>query len=204
MSSIQTCADSLATFFKRKNAFELFSAFLNGMSVVAQFVEVLQGSSALEEIGQKIHRELEAQTGLTAPKTFTKQVHKVIVHETSLAHEDGARHFHFLYHHDTDWRGYFFDIVSREPLPPNLLSVSENLDPLCLWMAFLRQYIDEHDKKTRFHLIIPAYRPLVIKDPLIFPADLFPFTVQGLVHDSKAYVWLNLPTMTKPPPIPSN
>jgi hypothetical protein len=114
--SIQTCADSLATYFKRKNAFELFSAFLNGMSAVAQFVEVLQGSSAFKEIGQKIHRELEAQTGLTAPEIFAKQVHKVIVHEASVAYEDGVRHFHFLYHPDTDWHGYFFDIVSRNPV----------------------------------------------------------------------------------------
>lgn len=193
--NIQTCADSLAIFFKRKNAFELFSAFLNGMSIVAQFVEVLQGSSALEEIGRGIHSELEAQTGLTAPKIFAEQVHKVIVHETSVIHEDGVRHFYFLYHPDTDWRGYFFNIVSRNPLPPNLLGVSENLDALCMWMIFLRQHIDKHDKKVRFHLIIPAYRPMLIKDPLIFPEKLFPLTIQGLVHNSNKYVWFNLPTL---------
>ncbi|PGH08767.1 hypothetical protein AJ79_05866 [Helicocarpus griseus UAMH5409] len=194
--SIQTCASSLAVFFKRKNAFDLFSVFLNGISVVAQFVEVLQGPSALEEIGQNIHRELEAQTGLTAPKTFAKQVHKVIMHQTSLLYEDGIPHFYFLYHPDTDWHGYFFDIVSQKPLPPNLLGVSENLDALCLWMIFLRQHLDrDNRRKVRFHLIIPAYRPMFIKDPLIFPDRLFPLTVQGLKHDSKEYVWFNLPTL---------
>ncbi|KKZ66810.1 hypothetical protein EMCG_07499 [[Emmonsia] crescens] len=194
--SIQTCAESLAVFFKRKNAFDLFSAFLNGIRVVAQFVEVLQGPSALEEIGHNIHRELEAQTGLRAPKTFAKQVHKVIMHQTSLLHEDGIPHFYFLYHPDTDWHGYFFDIVSQKPLPRNLLGVSENLDALCLWMIFLRQYLDRDDnRKVRFHLIIPAYRPMFIKDPLIFPNKLFPLTVQGLKHDSKEYVWFNLPTL---------
>ncbi|PGG96912.1 hypothetical protein GX51_07604 [Blastomyces parvus] len=194
--SIQTCAQSLAVFFKRKNAFDLFSAFLNGLRVVAQFVEVLQGRSALEEIGRDIHRELQAQTGLKAPKTFAKQVYKVIRHQTSLLHEDGVPHFYFLYHPDTDWHGYFFDIVSRNPLPPNLLGVSENLDALCLWMIFLRQHLDRDDRKrARFHLIIPAYRPMLIKDPLIFPDKLFPLTVQGLKHDSKEYVWFNLPTL---------
>ncbi|EXJ59324.1 uncharacterized protein A1O5_12205 [Cladophialophora psammophila CBS 110553] len=88
------------------------------MSAVAQFVEILQGSSALEEVGQKIHCELEAQRGLTAPKTFTKQVQNVIFHETPVAHEDGNRHLYFLYHPDIDWRGYFLDIVSRKPLSP--------------------------------------------------------------------------------------
>lgn len=38
---------------------------------------------------------------------------------------------------------------------------------------------------------------MLIKDSLSFPADLFLFTVQGLVHDSKAYVWFNLPTLDK-------
>ncbi|EEQ91474.2 uncharacterized protein BDCG_06594 [Blastomyces dermatitidis ER-3] len=194
--SIQTCAQSLAVFFKRKNAFDLFSAFLDGLRVVAQFVEVLQGRSALEEIGRDIHRELQAQTGLKAPKTFAKQVYKVIRHQTSLLHEDGVPHFYFLYHPDTDWHGYFFDIVSQNPLPPNLLGVSENLDALCLWMIFLRQHLDRDDnRRARFHLIIPAYRPMLIKDPLIFPDKLFPLTVQGLKHDSKEYVWFNLPTL---------
>ncbi|KAF2194015.1 hypothetical protein K469DRAFT_189668 [Zopfia rhizophila CBS 207.26] len=88
----------------------------------------------------------------------------------------------------TDPTGYFFDIVSRNPLPPNLLGISENLDALCLWMTFLRRYLDKHDKKVRFHLTIPAYRPMLIKDPLIFPEKLFPLTIQGLVHNSKEYV----------------
>ena len=38
---------------------------------------------------------------------------------------------------------------------------------------------------------------MLIKDPLIFPEKLFPLTVQGLVHDSKEYVWFNLPTLDK-------
>ncbi|OAX85536.1 hypothetical protein ACJ72_00074 [Emergomyces africanus] len=194
--SIQTCAESLAVFLKRKNAFDLFSAFLNGIRVIAQFVEVLQGPSALEEICHSIHRELEAQTGLRAPKIFAKQVHKVIMHQTSLRHEDGIPHFYFLYHPDTDWHGYFFHIVSQKPLSPNLLGVSENLDALCLWMIFLRQHLDkDRSRKVRFHLIIPAYRPMLIKDPLIFPDKLFPLTIQGLKHDSKEYVWFNLPTL---------
>ena len=36
---------------------------------------------------------------------------------------------------------------------------------------------------------------MVIKQPFIFPKDLYLLTVHGHIHHSQEYVWLNLPPM---------
>ncbi|KAM7195071.1 hypothetical protein V8F33_006940 [Rhypophila sp. PSN 637] len=77
--------------------------------------------------------------------------------------------------------------------------MSENLDAIVIWMMFLRQYTGKSGKKQRFHLIVPAYRPMLIKDPLIFPTELYPFTIRGLVHNSRPLVWFDLPTIDNVP-----
>ncbi|KAK9622292.1 hypothetical protein V6Z98_006966 [Aspergillus fumigatus] len=196
--AVKCFLSALTAHFQQRNYLELLSTFLLAMNTTAYWVEVLQGSSALEEIGRKIHGELEAQTGLMAAKLFAAQVDKTIRYETgSAASSDG--HLYFLYHPDTDWHAEFFDRVSRKPLPTTFLGMSENLDSLVVWMLFLRQHLGQKKKKTWFHLIIPAYRPMLIKEPLIFPEELYPLSITGYIHDSKPYVWFDLPTVDDVP-----
>ncbi|GIC92980.1 uncharacterized protein Aud_009459 [Aspergillus udagawae] len=184
----------LATYFQRRNYLELFYAFIAGSNAAVYWLDVLQGSSALEEIGRKIHRELQAQTGLSAPTAFARQVDKSIRHEIHNT-PPGGKHIYFLYHPDTDWHAEFFDHAKHDPLPQNFLGLSDNLDSLCAWMLFLRQQLDEDGTQARFYILIPAYRPMVVKEPLDFPKQLFPLTVRGDIHDSKPYVWFNLPAI---------
>jgi hypothetical protein len=75
------------------------------------------------------------------------------------------------------------------------LGMSENLDALCVWMKFLRTLMNRAKgrKRSHFHILIPTYRPLVIKEALLFPEDLYPLSVEGHIHNSIARVWLNIP-----------
>src|SRR2546423_347384 len=55
--------------------------------------------------------------------------------------------------------------------------------------------IDESEdgKDVTFHLLIPAWSPIAILEPLHFPDDLQPFYIEGLKHQGKPYVVFNLP-----------
>lgn len=146
----------------------------------------------LRKIGIRIASELEAQTGLDAPKKFSARVHNYIMAETSTLRSGRMHHVYFLYHPDTDWHPEFKQRVSDQPLPVNFLGMSENLDSLVVWMKFLRQHMSA--TKFRFHLLIPAYRAMFIANPLEFP-DLGPLTIHGQIHHGNYYVWFNLPTL---------
>ncbi|KAM3075324.1 hypothetical protein ACMFMG_007237 [Clarireedia jacksonii] len=195
LPEVQTFATGVNRYLKNKNWLDAFQTFLVGANVVACFMDVLQGSSGLEEIGLKIHSELEAQTGLAAPDKFAKHVDKYIRKEAASVYAGGAEHLYFLYHPDTDWHGEFHDIVQNKPVPSNFLGMSENLHALCTWMLFMRKRLTKSGINARFHLLIPAYRPMVIRQSFVFPEELYPLTVHGHIHNSKEYVWLNLPTM---------
>ncbi|TGO20505.1 hypothetical protein BPAE_0289g00030 [Botrytis paeoniae] len=199
MPEVQTFASGMNRYLKNKNWLDLFQTFLVGANVVAAFMEVLQGSSGLEEIGLKIYGELEAQTGLAAPDKFAKHVDKYIRKEAASVYGGDEEHLYFLYHPDTDWHGEFHDIVQNKPVPSNFVGMSENLHALCTWMLFMRKRLERSRINARFHLLIPAYRPMVVRTAFVFPEELYPLTVRGHIHNSKEYVWLNLPTMKDVP-----
>ncbi|KAK5651924.1 hypothetical protein OQA88_11583 [Cercophora sp. LCS_1] len=191
---VKTCLQSLATYIDRRNVLELFQAFLSSANFIIYWVNVLQGEKAEKEIGKLIHGELEARTGLKAPRRFARQVIMTMRHQMESA-RPGETCLVFLYHPDTDWHGEFFDAVKQNPLPNNFLGMSENLDALVTWMLFVRQRLPKKLVRARFHLVIPAYRPMLVKEPLIFPEALYPLTITGLVHNSKPLVWFDLPTV---------
>ncbi|KAH7044023.1 hypothetical protein B0J12DRAFT_189153 [Macrophomina phaseolina] len=175
-----------------------FHQFLSLLGVTAQFVQVLQGHSALRDVlqgvGVKMAENLEAQTGLRSPR-FAKQVHRFIKHRAGETRADRTDHFFFVYHPDTDWHPEFFHRSKKDPLPTNFLGMSSSLDALCVWMLFIRSILaqDQSRRKSRFHILIPAYRPLVIQEPIIVPRELYPLTIEGHVHNSIFQVWLNIP-----------
>ncbi|KAH7117100.1 hypothetical protein B0J11DRAFT_571532 [Dendryphion nanum] len=192
---IMTLLENLMDEFGKHNYATRFSQFLSLLGVMTQFVQVLQGDSALrnvlQDLGVKISREIEAQTGLKSPR-FAKQVHRFIHQRTQEMRQDDANHFFFVYHPDTDWNPEFFHRAQANPLPSNFLGMSSNLDTLCIWMLFIRSLLARSKIKGHFHILIPAYRPLIIQDPVIFPPELYPLTIEGHIHDSIFQVWLNI------------
>ena len=143
------------------------------------------------------------QTSLDAPEKFANQVYRYIQHEAknTVDVNDKRKHLYFLYHPDTDWLPHFYHLAEQEPLSRKFYGMSENLAALCLWMRFLRIVFNAQEgvnpgkrgKDVVFHLLIPAYRPFVIKEPLDFSDVLQPLCVHGLIHNVEPYVQINLP-----------
>jgi hypothetical protein len=182
--------------------FKGFRTFVNAAGVVARFIPVYQGYQIIGEL-KGIRQELVAQTGLDAPIKFATQVHMYIKDEARKTPytNNGAKHLFFVYHPDNDWHSYFNHLVEQHPLSSRFCGMSENLDSLCLWMRFLRilfsmERRDAMSKKEEvvvFHLLIPAYRPFVIKEPLNFSDELQPLNIHGLINNTNPYVQINLP-----------
>lgn len=174
----------------------MFHVFLAAAGPVAMGVlQVLQGSSQLEQLGIKIHGEMQAHTGLDAPEKFSRIVLHYVESETSTVHGDGLDHLYFLYHPDTDWHGWFWHRMEGRQFPKNFIGMSEHLELLCAFMLFTRRNLRRSRRRARLHLLIPSYRPMAVRQPYAFSEELFPMTVHGVRHDAQTRVWLNLPTM---------
>lgn len=179
-----------------------FHTFVNAAGVVAQFIQVYQGHQIIGEL-KGIRQELVAQTGLDAPVKFATQVHMYIRNEARKTPytNNGTKHLYFVYHPDTDWHPYFNHLVEQHPLSSRFYGMSENLDALCLWMRFLRilfsmerrDAMSKREEVIVFHLLIPAYRPFVIEEPLDFSDELQPLCIHGLINNINPYVHINLP-----------
>lgn len=170
----------------------LFQSFVAG-SLTMGVMQVLQGSAELERIGIKIHGEMQAQTGLDAPKKFSEIALHYLESETSTVHGDGLDHVYFLYHPDTDWHGWFWHRMKHRSFPDNFLGMSEHLELLCAFMLFTRRNLRRSKRSARFHVLVPSYRPLAVKQPYLFSEELYPMTIHGVRHDAQTRVWLNLP-----------
>jgi hypothetical protein len=178
----------------------ILQTFLKTGSLVACSMTVLQGSSAMEQIGHRISKGLEAGIALNAPTSFPRTVRDYIYHRLSETEATNSKHLYFLYHPDTDWHAKFHRLMSKTGMHARFLGVCEDLNELCAWMAFIRTRLARPSarrfhRRARFHLLIPTYRPLVIEKPLSFDENLLPLTIHGMLHDSQNMVWLNLPSV---------
>ncbi|KAM5376402.1 hypothetical protein ACJZ2D_005456 [Fusarium nematophilum] len=191
--AVQAPSNSVDKLFRNTNWIKLLSAFMTTVQLGMNILDIIYGSE-LERIGIKIADELEARTGLSAPGKFSVHVHKFLWHHSRTVYPDDFRHIYFLYHPDTDWYPEFSSLVRERPLPDNVLDISENLDALVVWMRFIRQHLGRRSKTTMLHLLIPAYRPMLIKDALEFP-NLGLFMIHGEIHHARNYIWMNLPTV---------
>jgi hypothetical protein len=171
-----------------------FKIFLDAAGVAAKCAQVYQGRQIIREL-RLMRQEMQAQTALESPEKFATHVYKYINMKTKEVSESGKDLF-FLYHPDTDWHPEFFYLVQNKPLKGNFIGLSENLDALCIWMHWIRTVLTSMTKgghRVRFHLLIPAYRPFIIREPLAFSDFLQPLCIHGLIHNVEPHVMLNLP-----------
>ena len=201
LPAIEAFQNNIRRYLKNPdNWAHLFHVFLAAAGPVAMGVlQVLQGSSQLEQIGIKMHGELQAHTGLDAPEKFSRIVLHYLESETSTVHGDALDHLYFLYHPDTDWHGWFWHRMEGRQFPKNFIGMSEHLELLCAFMLFTRRNLRRSRRRARLHLLIPSYRPMAVSQPYAFAEELFPMTVHGVRHDAQTRVWLNLPTMVGVP-----
>jgi len=153
----------------------------------------------LKQISVRIANELGALTSRKVPKTFASYVYVTRRSEAKRAYGDGLQHLYFLFHPGNNSHPGFQGLVTRNPLPDNLVAMSESLDCLAVWRKFVRGYLDRAQPQiskdcTMFHITIPAYETTVIKDPLGFP-DVGLLMIHGETYRQQPLMWFNLPTV---------
>ncbi|XP_014557263.1 hypothetical protein COCVIDRAFT_26055 [Bipolaris victoriae FI3] len=165
------------------------------LAQTASAIQIAQGNKAiriLTEINDHLGESNSiAVSGSGGPDGFAQHVYDFIREETDNIDESEAdKHRFFVYHPDTNWYGAFRRLIREDPLPPTFCAKSDNLDTLCQYMQGVRA---QCGKDVVFHLSIPAWSRISIKEPLHFPDGLQPFQVKGRKHKGKPYVEFNLP-----------
>ncbi|KAL1856722.1 hypothetical protein Plec18167_002442 [Paecilomyces lecythidis] len=110
---------------------------------------------------------------------------------------DGMQQHHYFYvwHPDSSWYTVFDEKNRADPLGPTFGGYSHDLATICLRMRVDRETLIErepHGRSAEFHLLIPAYSPIVIGHPITFHDSLLPLTITGERHRQVDCVWLNL------------
>jgi hypothetical protein len=196
VSTLQIAANSLGDAVRYVAG---FSAQAASSGIVANLVLACQGAEELKKIAahlKVISDSTAAQMSLKAPSKFAKQVYRFVQMRLAQTGRDSKNHWFFIYHPDTDWHPSFHKRLSKRKLGESFVGLSNQLDALVLFMVVVREVqakLPKANKKPTFHILMPAYRPFVIPQPLIFPPELDPFCVEGQIHNGNPYVWLNLP-----------
>ncbi|KAL4740435.1 hypothetical protein BDV11DRAFT_185495 [Aspergillus similis] len=144
-------------------------------------------------------RNCIAVMGAGGPDGFAQPVYDLIkmkINKVNAA--DRKNHRFFIYHDSNNWHPAFERLTSENPLPSEFINnPCDDLDHACLFMREVRQKLRAKDevrgKGIKFHLLIPSWSKLQIKEPLHFPEDLYPLQIEGLKHSGRGQVELNLP-----------
>ncbi|QKX58846.1 uncharacterized protein TRUGW13939_05974 [Talaromyces rugulosus] len=187
------------------DSMEYHMKFMQTAAVGLAF-EVHQGVQALKKIGESldginkamIDRNSIYTQGSAGEDGFATHVYDYIETSIEATTKDSSadNHRYFVYHPDTNWYPAFHRLIRNNPLPGGFCAKSDDLDQLCLIMQTARRTLVEASdagKDINFHLLIPAWSPISITEPLHFPDDLQPFRVEGLKYQGKPYVTFNLP-----------
>ncbi len=162
-----------------------------------------QGTQALRLIAarlQEIGETLEAQTVLMAQQLFPQYVYDMVQERLGATSAKREAHWFFVYHPDTDWYPGFCKLVSERKLGPRFCGWSNQLDSLFLFMLAVRREMEgwtasekSRHRPVKFHILVPAYQPVIITDFLSCPTDAGDFVIEGKINNGYPLVWLNLP-----------
>ncbi|KAF4279521.1 hypothetical protein KXW14_006381 [Aspergillus fumigatus] len=174
--------------FDRINYFECFNTALR-MIQTAQAQRMIK---ALDVIAEKLEDgNCITVMGASGPDGFARPVYDLIrmkINKINAA--DRENHRFFIYHNSNTWHQAFERLTGENPLPPEFINnPCDDLDHACLFMREVRQTLLAKDEKRGkgmiFHLLIPSWSKLQIKEPLHFPEDLYPLQIEGLKHNGK-------------------
>ncbi|RMJ18569.1 hypothetical protein CDV36_001688 [Fusarium kuroshium] len=165
-------------------------------------IQIAQGQQIIQALNVISDHLRDTNTitvsGAGGPDGFARAVYDLIQKKVDDIDEP-ERHMHrfFVYHPDTNWYGAFHRLIRETSLPPEFCAKSDNLDTICLFMQDVRQRLMEESNKGKdviFHLLIPSWYSITIKEPLHFPDSLHPLRIEGEKHKGKELVEMNLPT----------
>ncbi|KAL3462195.1 hypothetical protein BJX64DRAFT_299615 [Aspergillus heterothallicus] len=177
--------------------------YLECWNTTLRTIQVAQGYQvikALNVIGDHLGDSNSiAVSGAGGPDGFARPVYDFITKKINAINQKERRnHRFFVYHDSTNWHPAFARLTRETPLAPEFVNQpSDNLDHVCLFMREVRQQLIamDADRGTAitFHLLIPSWTNIRIKEPLHFPDDLYPLQVEGVTNGGKGQVELNLP-----------
>lgn len=183
-----------------------FSNIATTLGTVGNMVVTYQGVRALQLIAshlRDINDTLQAQTALMSIEKFPQAVYDII--EEALHNyqdTDEVSNWFFVYHPDTIWTPGFHRLVIDRALHRRFCGHSNQLDAAVVFMLAAREYAERaarhankngrQNRHIKLHLLIPAYQPVLIKDPIRFPEALGDFVVHGKIHNSTPLVWINI------------
>ncbi|KAI4594056.1 hypothetical protein LQW54_005165 [Pestalotiopsis sp. IQ-011] len=183
-----------------------FSQIAAQLGTVGNLVVTFQGTRALQLIATHLNNmndTLQAQTALMSIEKFPQAVYDIV--EEALHNypdTDEVSNWFFVYHPDTLWTPGFHRLVKEKGLHRRFCGHSSQLDAAIVYMLAAREYSDRAARKAgnggkskrrvKLHLLIPAYQPVLVKDPVRFPEALGDFVVHGKIHNSVPLVWINI------------
>ncbi|KAL2862462.1 uncharacterized protein BJX67DRAFT_375258 [Aspergillus lucknowensis] len=182
--------------FDRINYLECWNTALQTIQT-AQAQRIIKALNVIaDHLGD---RNCIAVMGAGGPDGFARPIYDMIktkINQINAA--DRKNHRFFIYHDSNNWHPVFKRLTSENPLPPEFINnPCDDLDHVCLFMREVRQKLLAKDEKCgkhiTFHLVIPSWTKLQIKEPLHFPEDLYPLQIEGLKHGGENQVQLNLP-----------
>ncbi|KAL2888699.1 hypothetical protein HOO65_030200 [Ceratocystis lukuohia] len=187
--------------------FGYFNAAAMAAQVGSNMVLTYQGMQALQLIAEKlegISTTLAAQTALMAQKDFPQYVHAMLRERIGQTSADPhTSHWFFVFHPDNDWYPPFYQLLEKEPLGPSFCGYTNQIDTCFLFMLAARRLAEKRDRHARrrrhtpvpvrIHLLIPAYQPILVAEPLRIPDEIGDFVMEGRIHNNKNFVWFNLP-----------
>ncbi|KAH0532713.1 hypothetical protein TsFJ059_001366 [Trichoderma semiorbis] len=164
-------------------------------------IQIAQGYQAIQVLTDISEHLGEANniavSGSGGPNGFAQHVYDFINERVDeVDPTEGDTHRFFVYHPDTNWYGAFHRLIREDPLSPMFCAKSDNLDTLCQFMQHIRTQLNaesDDGKSIVFHLLIPSWYRISIKEPLHFPESLQPFRVEGRKHKGSPLVSFNLP-----------
>ncbi|PNP52591.1 hypothetical protein FNYG_15829 [Fusarium nygamai] len=164
-------------------------------------IQIAQGHQAIQALNVICDHLRDTNTitvsGGSGPDGFARPVYDFIqkkIHDINQL--ERHKHRFFVYHPDTNWYGAFHRLIRESPLPPEFCAKADNLDTICLFMQDVRQRLAEASdggESVVFHLLIPSWYSIFIREPLHFPDSLQPLRVEGEKHKGKELVEMNLP-----------
>jgi hypothetical protein len=190
------------------NSSAAYTAMFQSAALVAISLVVLKLNDAIEKVGsalESIRSELAianvAKVQGWENDGFGSHVYRFVRDEMANAARHDPRghrhHYFYAWNPDTDWYPRFEERQRERSLGPNFGGYSTDLEAICLRMISDRATLiktKSYGRDAVFHLLIPAYGPIVISQPIAFHSALLPLVVTGQRHRGVDFVWFDLPS----------
>ncbi|KUJ09084.1 uncharacterized protein LY89DRAFT_788490 [Mollisia scopiformis] len=191
-----------------QNAFNSTPAFVSvfqSTALIAIGLAILDLKNAINRVGSALEGIRSELTLGNVEKIqgwgegdFGWHVHRFVQDEMAAFSDPEEHHFFYVWNPDPDWYPRFEEQNLSTPLGPNFGGYHTDLPTLCLRMSVDRTTLANtttYGRDAVFHLLCPAFQPVVIEQKIVFHDTLFPLVITGQQHRGFKFVWFFIPTI---------